>query len=228
MPLALSTPIRLSVGNLKPKVDLCEGEMAVTENLMPTSDEFRPLVLRVLSDGQARNFRELCALTADLAGLTEEGRAEQLPSGQSRYLNRINWACSALFQANLVSRPKRGVYEITDDGRTVDARGLDTYSEKDMLEWPAWQAYQQEVADRKKASAVTGNEALVELTEMEDRDPVETVEDLVSSFNAEVETKLRGRLQDSTPEFLKMRSSSCFGRWDTAVHMGATAYGQVR
>ena len=49
----------------------------------------------------------------------------------------------------LIARPERGHYQITDDGRVVDRRNLDSYTEQDMMEWPLWQAYQQEIAERK-------------------------------------------------------------------------------
>jgi len=44
---------------------------------------------------------------------------------------------------------------ITDNGITVDKRDLTEYSEKDMLEWPVWVAYQEEIAARKEETAPT-------------------------------------------------------------------------
>ena len=35
-----------------------------------------------------------------------------IASGQLRYVNRINWACSALTHAGLLERPVRGNYRI--------------------------------------------------------------------------------------------------------------------
>ena len=94
----------------------------------------------------------MCELVADHMGLTAEVRAEMIASGQLRYVNRINWACSALTHAGLLERPVRGNYRITDDGRSVDARSLTSYSEQDMLEWPIWREYQAEIAARKSDS----------------------------------------------------------------------------
>lgn len=82
-------------------------------DLTPTIDEFRPVAPRVLADGQTLRVRDVCELVTDHMGLTAEVRAEMIASGQLRYVNRIN---------------------ITDDGRTVDARSLTSYSEQDMLE----------------------------------------------------------------------------------------------
>ena len=91
-------------------------------------------VPRVLADGQTLRVRDVCELVTDHMGLTAEVRAEMIASGQLRYVNRINWADSALTHAGVLDRPARGNYRITDDGRTVDARSLTSYSEQDMLE----------------------------------------------------------------------------------------------
>ena len=52
--------------------------------------------------------------------LSEEERAELLPSGkQTRIANRVHWARSYLKQAGLVSNPRRGWYELTEQGRSA-------------------------------------------------------------------------------------------------------------
>ena len=171
----------------------------MTAELVPTIDDFRPAVLRVLSDGKKRSLGDLCGVVADHLGMSEELRSERIPSGQQRYVNRIAWACSGLTQAGLLRRPKRGWYEITGDGRQVDARSLSSYTERDMLEWPLWAAYQQEIADRKKEPTPR----IGEHSGPSEVDPVETLENGVEEFNAKVETDLRRALQDASPDFFE-------------------------
>ena len=165
----------------------------------PTIDQFRPVVLRVLSDGNERALREIQQLAADYMSLPDEVRAERIASGDLRYANRIAWACSALTLAGLLERPKRGRYLITDNGHTVDARGLSEYSEKDMLEWPTWQAYQKEISTRKR----TTPEVAPPVTSTEDTDPIEVMGAAERTFNAQTETALRKRLQEASPEFFE-------------------------
>lgn len=164
----------------------------------PTIDQFRPAVLRVLNDGVVRPVRQVCELAADHMGLSAEVRAEHIDSGQARYVNRINWACSALTHAGLIARPERGHYQITDDGRAVDRRNLDSYTEQDMMEWPLWQAYQQEIAERK---ASRGESQVVPATEASD--PLEAMSTAERAYNAQTETELRKRLQESSPTFFE-------------------------
>ena len=163
----------------------------------PTINQFRPAVLRVLADGQERSFRTLCDLAADCLQLPKEVRDERVPSGRARYVNRINWACSGLAQAGLVERPKRGFYRITANGQIVDQRSLTVYSETDMLEWVAWRAYQEEIANRKNRPR-----AVADIDEGSD-DPVEAMESGERTFNTQTETILRKRLQQVSPEFFE-------------------------
>ena len=172
------------------------GEEMSIENT-PTIDEFRPVVLRVLQDGQVRHVREICKLVADSMGLSEQLREELIPSGQPRYQHRINWACSGLFHAGLITRPRRGHCQITDAGLKVAERNLSIYTDKDMLEWEVWAKYQQEIAQRKPKSGEA--ETVTEPSS----NPIEVMSIAERDFNAQVETELRKYLQDSSPEFFE-------------------------
>lgn len=167
---------------------------------VPTIDQFRPMVLRVLSDGQERSLSAINELVAEYANLTSEQREEKIASGQPRYANRIMWACSSFRFAGLLERPKRGHYKITENGRAVDQRGLTEYSEKDMYEWPIWREYQSEVAARRKEREGT---TVAEPFETEASDPIEVMSAGERAFNAQTETDLRKRLQESSPEFFE-------------------------
>ena len=166
----------------------------------PIIDQFRPIVLRVLNDGEEYAFRDICEMVADHMELPQEVRNERIASGQQRYVNRITWACSGLTQGGLIERPRRGHYRITDNGRVVDQRSLTSYTEKDMLEWPEWRAYQDEITQRRQ---VDDTVPIVPTTTEESADPVEALSTGERAFNAQTETKLRKRLQESSPEFFE-------------------------
>ena len=172
----------------------------MTTDNTPTIDEFRPVVLAVLADGKVRGFRELCELVADAAGLTAETRGERLDSGQMRYRHRIGWACSTMTKARLLDRPKQAMYQITADGLTVARRNLPIYTGKDLVEWEAWREYQSEVAARRSADETPAG-AVPEIEQ--DADPVEAIATRTRDFNAQVETDLRKRLQENSPEFFE-------------------------
>lgn len=104
-------------------------------------------------------------------------------------------------KAGLLRRPRTGWYQITDDGLIVDGRNLSKYSEKDMVEWPAWVDFQQEISERRREQTDSSRPTV----ELDDgvADPIEVMESRRDDFNAKTETDLRKRLQESTPEFFE-------------------------
>lgn len=91
---------------------------------VPKFFEFFEGFLRVVEDGElhtAKNVREALALRMQLS---EEDRAEMLPSGkQSKFDNRVNWARTYLDRASLIETPTRGKYRITIEGKKALVSG---------------------------------------------------------------------------------------------------------
>jgi restriction system protein len=76
-------------------------------------------VLRKAADGEVSIQTVIESLAEDF-GLTDEERAELLPSGrQTTFANRAHWAKSYLGKAGLVALTKRSHFMITDRGRSV-------------------------------------------------------------------------------------------------------------
>lgn len=86
---------------------------------VPKFNEFMLPVLRQLSDGQPRHWRELREGCIAEFGLTEEALVEETAGGKSRVDDRVLWSTTYLFQAGLVERPSRGVVQINDRGREL-------------------------------------------------------------------------------------------------------------
>jgi restriction system protein len=79
-----------------------------------------PLLRRLGEAGGAVAVRTLAESVADEFGLTEEERAQRIPSGGENLLvNRLQWARTYMAKAGLVAAPKRGLAEITDRGRAL-------------------------------------------------------------------------------------------------------------
>jgi len=77
-------------------------------------------LLRSASDGREHRFRDAIEQLAIEFGLSDEERAQLLPSGaQPVFDNRVGWARTYLKQAGLLSSAKRGVFQITEDGRAL-------------------------------------------------------------------------------------------------------------
>src|SRR5262245_60047842 len=78
-----------------------------------------PLLVH-LRDGQEHSNQETTKALTELFQLTEEERAQLLPSGQQPiFTNRVAWAKSHLKAAGLIESPRRGYYKIFPRGIDV-------------------------------------------------------------------------------------------------------------
>jgi restriction system protein len=74
--------------------------------------------LEVLDEKGRRNRKQLMDHLAAVLSITEAEQAELLPSGQAQtFSNRVRWATTYMGKADLISRPEKGVHEITVQGR---------------------------------------------------------------------------------------------------------------
>lgn len=88
---------------------------------IPTyEDLMRPLLQEYAAADGPRSIKQLMPIMADKLQLTDEERAERLPSGrQGLFHNRLHWAKTYMARAGLLSSPARGLAEITERGRAV-------------------------------------------------------------------------------------------------------------
>lgn len=79
---------------------------------------------------------------AEEFGLTQEERAQLLPSGGTlTYVSRIGWAKTYLKKAGLVTQPKRGMVQISPAGLEVLAKNPETLDSKFLEQFEAFQSF---------------------------------------------------------------------------------------
>ncbi len=108
---------------------------------LPKYDEMFPDVLKVLSDGKGKKVDTIRKEISQVRGLSQEELSELLPSNSGTvFNNRANWALQYLFQAGFIERPRRGVYQLSQEGKnyiekngyaitTDDLRKIDAFNE---------------------------------------------------------------------------------------------------
>jgi restriction system protein len=85
---------------------------------VPDFQTFMRPLLAYHADGEEHEIAATRAALADHFELSEDDRAERIPSGRVTYLqNRVGWAATYLF--SLLERPRRAHYRITARGRAV-------------------------------------------------------------------------------------------------------------
>ena len=163
---------------------------------VPTWEQFVVPVLTVLSDGETHAARQIHAATAEVVALSDEARQELIPSGQRRYVNRVNWAMSYLARAGGAERPVRGHYRITDAGRRLLADKPDGITEKHLADLAGNSL-------RTRAAKVFDVVESVEPEAGTTLDPVEQIEDGIARIEAEVAAELLIRLHANEPAFFE-------------------------
>lgn len=87
---------------------------------IPKYDEMYRELLEALSDDESHKISEIRDILATRFSVSDEERKDLLPSGkQPIFNNRVNWTASYLKQAGLIKNSSRGVYHITETGKSI-------------------------------------------------------------------------------------------------------------
>ncbi|WP_416887780.1 winged helix-turn-helix domain-containing protein, partial [Mycobacterium tuberculosis] len=87
---------------------------------IPDAQTLMRPILAYLADGQAKSAKDVIAAMSDEFGLSDDERAQMLPSGRQRTMyDRVHWSLTHMSQAGLLDRPTRGHVQVTDTGRQV-------------------------------------------------------------------------------------------------------------
>jgi restriction system protein len=107
---------------------------------------FQPVIDALIELGGSGRPEEVEEVIAEQLKLSEEERNEQIPSGQSRFSNKVNWARFYLAKAGLIDSSTRGVWNLTEKGR---ATSLNSEQALELFN----QVHKPFVAERKKSKA---------------------------------------------------------------------------
>jgi restriction system protein len=87
---------------------------------MFTYEEAMRPILAALAERQEMQSKDIAEAVAESFGLTDVDRSRMQPSGfQATYRNRAAWGVSTLYKAKMIERVRRGVYRITEAGRSL-------------------------------------------------------------------------------------------------------------
>jgi restriction system protein len=163
---------------------------------IPDFQSFLLPVLELASDGAEHSLEEARNVIAARFGLTEEERAELLPTGrQRRFDNRVSWAKVYLQQAGLLLSGRRAHFQITDRGRQLLSERPGRIDIARLREFPEFQEFH--AAGRRTNSGPSSAPPT----------PVETPEEMLEqayqSIRAEVVSELLTRLKANSPSFFE-------------------------
>ena len=106
---------------------------------IPSYQELMLPVLQVLNERGLLPTRVLAMLVADKLTLTQEEKEAMLPSGNQLYIvNRTGWAAWYMQHAGLTSRPKRGHFDITAEGKKLLGANPSHIDNKMLATYPSF------------------------------------------------------------------------------------------
>ena len=100
-------------------------------------------LLKVVADKKEYKLQELIETLSSTFKLTDDERAEMLPSGQQRIFdNRVAWARTYLKKAGLVDSPRRAFVTITERGINVLSENPNLINVRFLKQFPEFVEFQ--------------------------------------------------------------------------------------
>lgn len=154
-------------------------------------------LLTVLADGTERRFSHVLPTLADEFNLTDDERAQLLPSGrQETFRNRVHWASFYLMKAGLVERPHRGHLRVT-------ARGLEALRQAT----PVNTAYLRQFPEFREFTQTGARDAGVGSTPPDSNVPQQTPEEQLEAgyvrHRASLASDLLAKLRECSPQYFE-------------------------
>jgi len=154
-------------------------------------------LLKRLEDGKEHELRELREQVARLLGLTEEERAQLLPSGsQPVFDNRFGWAKTYMEKAGLVQTVRRGVCKIT-------SRGIEALATKPKAINIAFLSRFSEFEDFRRRPSDAEATTAEEPSEIRSSTPEEDFEAAYQELRRETEQALLSAVRSASPGFFE-------------------------
>jgi len=156
----------------------------------------RPLMVRI-QDGREYTLRGIVDKLADEFRLSADERKQLLPSGQQEvFSNRVAWAKTHLRMAGLVEGVARGVFRITERGKTV------LQEHKDRVDLRVLRAQPGYDAARTKKKKDCGAAAIEESTDAS-QTPEESIEGSYQTIREGLGSELLQKLKAGSPAFFE-------------------------
>jgi restriction system protein len=163
---------------------------------LPTFQDMMLPILRLASDGQEHTGREAIEAAATAFQLTDEQRAELLPSGQQPILeNRANWARFYMTRAGLLFATRRGFHKITERGLNVLRQNPNRINTEVLSQFPEFVQW--------KAIEKTPETVDIELIDVTDQTPQESIEFGYQKLRADLEAELLTLVKGCSPSFFE-------------------------
>lgn len=155
---------------------------------LPDYSEFRRKALKAVFNYQSLSRKEIdqIIIGKGYLDLTEEQKSlSVINTGRRRYKTRIGWAVTYLYQAGLLQRPKRGIYEITERG--LEALKSNVVIDNNYLEqFEEFRAFKNKTNKRGLSTDFMSEQSRLEV----ELTPEETIQESIRLIHKELSSEL--------------------------------------
>ena len=152
--------------------------------------------LKALAGGTETKISDVPKQVINAEGLTSEESQELLPSGRQTVIaNRISWAMMYLEKADLVTRAGRGVYRVTESGKSLLVKAPPRIDQQLLKTIPAFREWKDKEPKQPKSGLSPLEPAMVT--------PEETLEHAAKQLGEVLESEVLDRIRNSDPAFLE-------------------------
>lgn len=110
---------------------------------VPKFHEFMKPFLCFLKDGKVHSIKEIRQNAAAAFSLSDDDISKLLPSGtQTVFANRVQWAGTYLYKAGLLTKPGRGMFAISDEGKKVLKENPETIDVEFLTRYQTFREFQ--------------------------------------------------------------------------------------
>ena len=156
--------------------------------------------LRALADGTETPISEVRSRIADAERLKTEDLRETLSGGrQTVFTNRVSWALLYLDRAGLTRRIRRGIWQLTAEGRELLADAPPRIDMNHLRNYPAYVAWR----TGKGTPSAAGGAATTQLGDSSVDTPEEALEQAVQQLREALEAEVLQRSYEAPPSFLE-------------------------
>ena len=152
-------------------------------------------LLKIAEDGQIHSTAEALDNLASAFKLSREEIDELVPSGPSKFSNRISWAKTHLKKAGLLEYPEKGNFRITKQGLDVLKSDPQEINMAYLMRFPEYQ-------DFRKLNRTKENKEEIGNVEIE-LSPEETIESAYQEIRSSLADELLDYVIKSKPSFFE-------------------------
>jgi restriction system protein len=176
-------------------------------------------VLVAIDGGEPKSQAQIRDIVASALNVSDEDRQVMLPSGnQAIFANRVAWAITHMAQAELILRPERGRYVLSERGKSVLQEHPERVDLKVLQQFPEYQDFRTRKSEKQAEKIVS--------VVSDELSPSEAIGGIVEDSYDTLAAELLDRIMLHPPAFLEtlslklLRAMGYGGRESLLEHTG--------